>query len=152
MNKLKTKPVPRAPELSRDRRRAVYLIAGGVWLTGAVWVVAHYFLLEEGPFGPAPHPLEFWSRAAHGAFAFASLWLLGLLWTVHIPAGWRSLRRRWTGGLIFGVSAWLVITGYLLYYLGSDELISTVTFLHWSVGLVSLAIFALHRWARDARV
>lgn len=127
----------------------VYIIGGGVWLTGAVWLVAHYFLIVDGPFGPSPHPLEFWSRASHGAFSFASLWLLGLLWTVHIPAGWRSLRRRWTGSLTLGVSAWLVVSGYLLYYLGSDELISTITLLHWTVGLVSLVIFVLHRWARE---
>jgi hypothetical protein len=151
MNRPRTKPVPRAPELSRDKRRAVYVIGIGVWVTGAMWVVAHYFLMEMGPFGPAPHPLEFWSRASHGAFAFASLWLLGLLWSVHIPAGWRSLRRRWSGSIVFAISGWLVMSGFVLYYLGNDELISAVTLLHWSVGLLTPAIFLLHQWRRDPR-
>src|SRR6185436_10928312 len=113
MKKLPTKPVPRAPELSRERKIAVYVIGIGTWLTGAVWLLAHYVLAENGPFGPAPHPLEFWSRVAHGAFAFAFLRLLGLLWNVHIPAGWRSSRKRWSGSLTFGIAGWLVVSGYL---------------------------------------
>ena len=40
-------------------------------------------------------------------------------------------------------------SGYLLYYLGSDELISSVSVLHWSIGLASVALFFFHRLARD---
>lgn len=141
---------PRAPELSRSRALTVYTISLGLWLTGAVWLLAHYFLLYEGEFGPLPHPLEFWSIAAHGAFGFASLWLLGLLWSVHIPAGWRSVRRRWSGAVMFGVTAFLVVSGYLLYYLGSAEVLSVVAVLHWAVGLGCPALFLLHRFSRDS--
>lgn len=141
----------RAPELSRSRQVTVYVISLGLWVTGAVWLLAHYFLVYEGPFGPNPHPLEFWSIAAHGAFGFASLWLLGLLWSVHIPAGWRSLRRRWTGSIMFGVSGFLIVSGYLLYYLGSAEMIPVVALLHWGIGLACPALFLLHRFARDTR-
>ena len=144
------KPLPRAPELSRSRALTVYVISLGLWLTGAVWVLSHYFLVQEGEFGPLPHPLEFWSIAAHGAFGFASLWLFGLLWSVHIPAGWRSVRRRWSGGVMFGVTAFLVVSGYLLYYLGSVEVISVVAALHWGVGLACPALFLLHRFGRDS--
>jgi hypothetical protein len=144
------KPMPRAPELSRNRVLTVYTISLGLWLTGAVWVIAHYTLVYEGEFGPLPHPLEFWSIAAHGAFAFASLWLIGLLWSVHIPAGWRSLRRRWSGSVMFSVAAFLILSGYFLYYLGAAEVISVVAVLHWAVGLACPALFLLHRFSRDA--
>jgi len=150
MNKMPTLRAPRAPELSRERRLAVYVVGGGIWLTGAAWLVAHYLLARSGPFGPNPHPLEFWSRATHGAFGFAFLWLIGVLWNVHIPAGWRSFKRRWSGSLMFGVAGWLVVSGYLLYYLGNDQVISAVSVLHWSVGLASAGIFLFHRLARDA--
>lgn len=143
------KAAPRAPELSRSRVRIVYTIGLGLWLTGAVWLLSHYFMVQEGEFGPLPHPLEFWSIAAHGAFGFASLWLFGLLWSVHIPAGWRSFRRRWSGGVMFGVTAFLVVSGYLLYYLGMAEVISVVATLHWAVGLACPAMFLLHRFSRD---
>ena len=139
----------RAPELSRSRIRIVYSISFGLWLSGAAWLLAHYFMVQEGEFGPLPHPLEFWSIAAHGAFGFASLWLFGLLWSVHIPAGWRSFRRRWSGGVMFGVSAFLVVSGYLLYYLGNAEVISVVAAIHWVVGLACPALFLLHRFSRE---
>ena len=141
----------RAPELSPARARLVYGIGLGLWITGAVWLVAHYFMVQDGPYGPSPHPLEFWSIAAHGAFGFASLWLLGLLWSVHIPAGWRSLRRRWSGSIMFGLSALLVLSGYLLYYLGSEDMIPIVAVLHWGIGLACPALFLAHRFTRDSR-
>jgi hypothetical protein len=106
-------------------------------------------MAQEGDFGPSPHPLEFWSLAAHGAFALATLWMLGLLWAIHIPAGWRSLRRRWSGSFMFGVAAVLVISGYLLYYLGNPDIIPVVAVLHWGVGLACPALFLLHRFARN---
>lgn len=143
------KPAPRAPELSRSRILTIYTISSGLWLTGAVWLIAHYVLVYDGEFGPIPHPLEFWSIAAHAAFAFASLWLFGVLWSVHIPAGWRSSRRRWSGSAMFGVLALLILSGYLLYYLGNAEMISIVAALHWAVGLACPALFLLHRFSRE---
>jgi len=144
-----TNPFPRAPELSRSRTLTVYSISLGLWGTGAVWLLLHYFFVQEGPFGPGPHPLEFWSIAVHGAFAFASLWLIGLLWSVHIPAGWRSLRRRWSGSLMFGLSAFLILSGYLLYYFGDADLRPLLSVLHWGMGLACPALFLVHRFARD---
>jgi hypothetical protein len=139
----------RPPRLSRRRELVVYGIAGGVWLTGAVWLLLRYFFTSEGEFGRAPHPLEFWSLATHGAFAFLSLWLFGLLWGVHIPSGWRSHRRRWTGSLLFALFAWLSVSGYLLYYLGDERLRDAAILLHWVVGLPGPAAFLAHRFATD---
>ena len=140
---------PRAPALSRSRQLTVYSISLGVWLTGAVWLLAHYFMEQEGAYGPSPHPLEFWSIAAHGAFSLATLWMLGLLWAIHIPAGWRSLRRRWSGSLMFGTAGLLILTGYLLYYFGDADLRPAVAVLHWAVGLACPVLFVVHRFARD---
>jgi len=145
--------IVQVPKLSRRRRLAVYGIVAGVWFTGAAWVLFHYFLMRAGPFGATPHPLERWWLASHGAFGFASLWLFGLLWGVHIPIGWRSYRRRWSGSAMFALALWLIVSGYALYYLGtSDDSISTVAFLHWSIGLISPALFILHRFAKERRL
>jgi hypothetical protein len=137
----------RPPQLSRETRRAVYAIGGGIWFTGGAWLLLHYFLAADGPFGPSPHWLEFWSRAAHGLFGIGSIWLFGMLWGAHVTEGWRSLRRRWTGSVMFGLFAWLVASGYLLYYLGNDRLIAATSLLHWSVGLLCPLPFVLHLFA-----
>ena len=140
------------PLLPIRRRMIVYGIGGGVWLTGALWVVFHYFLMRPGQFGPAPHPLEWWWLASHGGFAFASLWLFGLLWGVHIPIGWRASRRRWSGGAMFALALFFIVSGYALYYVaGSDESMSIIAVLHWSIGLISPALFFLHHFARENR-
>jgi hypothetical protein len=138
----------RPPLLSRGRRLALYVIGLGTWLTGAVWLLFHYFFMRETAFGLSPHPLEFWSRAGHGAFAFACLFLFGMLWGAHVLEGWRSRRRRWSGSIMFAVFAWLVASGYMLYYLGNDWLISATSLAHWAVGLVCPLPFLLHRLAR----
>jgi hypothetical protein len=141
----------RPPKLSRGNRVLFYAITTGLWLSGAAWLEAHFFLMRSSPFGPSPHPLEFWSRAAHGAFGFASLWLLGILSAAHIAAGWRNQQRRWTGTVMLAVIACLLVSGYLLYYLRDDRLIAATALLHWSGGLAAPLAFLLHRFAQTAR-
>jgi hypothetical protein len=61
--------------LPKVRRWSVYFISFGVWLTGAVWLIYHYFLWTEGKFGHVRHPLEAWWLKAHGLFSFWSVWM-----------------------------------------------------------------------------
>lgn len=144
-------PVQRSRDLIRlsaARRSITYGVGAGLWLTGVLWLIFHYFMQRQTDFGAQPHPLEFWWRASHGFFGFASLWTFGLLWGAHIVGAWKSRRHRLSGGLLFGILVWLTGSGYLLYYLGSDELISTVSLLHWSVGLILPVPFIVHRFTR----
>ena len=46
---------------------------------------------------------------------------------------------------MFGVTAWLALTGVALYYIGSDAWRDWVSILHWAVGLAALVAFLLHR-------
>lgn len=138
--------------LSRARRHGVYWIGAGLWASGGLWLLFHYFLSVQGPFGPSPHALEPWWLKLHGGFGFASLWLLGLLWGAHIVPAWSTGRKRWTGSLLLAGLAWLVVSGYLLYYLGDDDLRAWTALLHWLLGLACPAIFLTHRLARRDRV
>ncbi|MBI3677640.1 MAG: hypothetical protein HY243_13600 [Proteobacteria bacterium] len=133
--------------LSRARRWVTYGIGLGLWLTGVAWLVLHYFLQQQGEFGPAPHPLEYWSRAAHGLFGFAALWTFGLLWGAHIVGAWGTRRHRISGTMLLGLLVWLIASGYLLYYLGNDAAISAVALAHWAVGLTLPLPFFAHRIA-----
>jgi hypothetical protein len=49
---------------------------------------------------------------------------------------------------MFALFAWLVLSGYLLYYLGSEELLAATTIAHWTIGLAAPVPFVLHRFAR----
>lgn len=87
--------------MPRARKCAVWLVCAAIWSTGVIWLFLHFFAQTKGAFGAEVNPAEIWILRAHGAAAFASLWLLGLLWAVHIPPGWTSKRRGNSGALLF---------------------------------------------------
>ncbi len=137
--------------LGRARRFNLYVIGIGVWLTGGVWLILHYFFARSGDFGMQTHPLEPWTLKLHGAFAFATIWLLGLLWGVHITTAWPLRRRRWSGGITTGVLLVLTLTGYLLYYVGSETARPIISVLHWTIGLAAPLAYFWHRFKFKAR-
>ena len=134
--------------LPTPRRYGVYGVAVGLWLSGAVWLIAHYWLVRQGEYGPETSPVEPLSLKVHGGFAMAGLWFLGLLWGVHVVAGWRMRRGRLTGALLFGSLGPLVGTGWLLYYLGDETWRAWASIAHWTIGLAALPLFLWHRFAR----
>ena len=134
--------------LKRGRRWLTYGIGFGLWASGSAWLVFHYVLKVKSPFGPAENPLTHWWLAAHGLFAFASLWLFGLLWGQHIVGAWKSGRHRVTGSVLFAILAVLIATGYLLYYAGGDETQTITAVLHWGIGLAVPVPFLLHRFRK----
>jgi hypothetical protein len=130
--------------LSPRRKRALYAIFGGAWVTGILWLVFHYFLTREGEFGVEQHPLEAWWLRLHGVCAFASLWLGGLLWATHMrPALTRPGRHR-SGVLLLGMLAILAATGYLLYYAGDDRLLDAMRMAHWLTGIALALVLGIH--------
>jgi hypothetical protein len=135
--------------LPRPRRLGVYAVALGLWVSGVGWLILHYGFQRQGEFGPQTSPLEPWALKLHGAFAFAALWTMGLLWAAHIVNGWSVGRRRWSGAGLLGLLLFLTLTGYLLYYAGDDTLRAAVSRMHWIAGLGVLIAFLLHRLARD---
>ena len=133
-------------------RLLIAVTGAGLWLSGGLWLIFHYFLRRDGEWGPEPHELEPWWLAAHGAFAFAALWTLGLLWTGHLVRAWESGRRRWTGLLLSVWIALLVATAYLLLYGTDDGVWGLVSLAHWIAGLALPVGYAVHRWLfRGAR-
>ncbi len=145
---------PRGPvRLSPARRLGLYAGALGLWLSGGLWLLFHYFVVHQGPFGPTVDPLEPWWLRIHGAFGFTGIWLFGLLWGVHMTKGWALGKRQWSGSILAGLVIWLIVSGYLLYYVGDEDIRSAVSVLHWALGLAAPAGFAIHRygmWRRRA--
>lgn len=137
------------PLMPRWMRCVAYTIAAGVWFSGVAWLTLHYFDRVQGPFGFGPSPWEPWALGVHGAFAFAAIWWFGWLSAAHLAPGWSSGSQRGTGlalALFFGA---LILSGYLLYYLGGQRSRDWVSVLHWILGVVALIVFALHRLWRQ---
>lgn len=137
--------------LTRGRKLGVYAVALGLWASGAAWLVAHYWLVRQGEFGPETSPIEPWMLDLHGGFAMLALWFMGLLWGVHVLKGWEARRGRWSGGLLLGLLGSLVATGYCLYYVGDETWRGWASLGHWVVGLALLPLFLWHRFAKKRR-
>jgi hypothetical protein len=132
-------------KLPLSLRVTVYAICAGIWLSGLAWLIFHYFLRTEGPFGFRNNPLEAWCLKAHGAFSFATLWVLGRMWALHVVRGWNMRWRRWSGGNLMGAAFLLILTGYGLYYLDGRAWRNWTGIVHWTVGFTALALFFAHR-------
>ncbi|MFO1425746.1 MAG: hypothetical protein U1F11_01970 [Steroidobacteraceae bacterium] len=134
--------------LPTRRRRWVRALASGTWITGVVWLYFRYFVTVTDRFGfEGPHPQQHWWLVAHAAASFGAVWMYGVLWPGHVLRCWRSHLRRWSGGTLFGVTLWLILTGFALYYLGSDRLRDWTSILHWAVGLAAIGAWLVHRRA-----
>lgn len=131
------------------RRWLIYGVGVGLWTSGVLWLLFHYFMMRNTEFGPAPSAFEPWWLAIHAGFGFAAVWLMGLLWGVHIVGGWKMRRHRVSGSTLLAFLVWLVASGYLLYYLGGDQTRALVSLAHWTAGLALPLPFLVHWLVRN---
>ncbi len=136
-----TAPVTR---LARWHEWTLYLAIAGLTVSGSLWLLFHYFVSGEGGFGFVTHPLEPWWLKIHGAFGMFGLVLLGSLVPNHVAKAWQRHRNRRTGGVNVATFVALVLTGYLLYYLGNETWRNVASVVHWVIGLALPVVTLIH--------
>ena len=97
----------------------------------------------------APH----WRGALmqiHGAAAMAALVVVGGLLVAHVGRGWAERRNRWSGAMLLGGCLWLTVTGYVLYYSGSDALRQLAASGHFWAGVALVPVLGTHVWGMIA--
>jgi hypothetical protein len=134
----------RSAKLSRWQVRSLCVSSGLLFLSGLGWLILHNFGQVQGEFGPETNPLEPWMLRLHGAAVIAALMSLGTLLLVHVWRGWSYRSQRVLGLSLAAVTALLILSGYLLYYVGNDVARSWASTIHWVIGLVGLPLFVLH--------
>ncbi len=120
------------------------LSGGGLWLSGTVWVLLHYFGQIEGEFGPSVHPLEPLMIKLHGLVLIPALMGIGAMMVAHIPKGWTHRSQRLHGVSLLAVLGLLIASGYLLYYAGGERLREWTSVIHWMIGLALPVVFIWH--------
>jgi hypothetical protein len=130
--------------LERWHRRSVYATGVALLLTGVAWLVLRYFMRPVGEFGETVNPFEPWAMKLHGAAAMAALFFVGSMLHLHIRRAVKSRRNLVTGWTMVGTLAFLMLTGYGLYYLAGDADRPLWSLLHWAVGLAAVVLFVLH--------
>ena len=130
--------------LERWHRRAIYLSAALLLVSGVAWLLLRYFMRPVGEFGQLPHPLEPWSMKLHGGAAMLMLFFLGSLLNIHIRRAIKSDRNLVTGWGMIAVMLLLVATGFGLYYIAGDSDRPVWSAIHWIIGLGASVLFLLH--------
>lgn len=115
-----------------------------LWLSGGAWLLLHYFGQVQGEFGPELNPLEPWLLRLHGLILIPALLGFGGLFVVHVPKGWKDVPQRNIGLGLTALIGVLIVSGYLLYYLGDETARSWTSIAHWSIGLAVPIIFIWH--------
>jgi hypothetical protein len=120
------------------------LSGGGLWLSGAAWLLLHYYGQQPGSFGPEMNPLEPWMMKLHGLVLIPALLGIGGMLVAHIPKGWAYVHQRAAGIALCAVLAILIASGYMLYYVGDETVRDRTSMAHWVVGLALPAVFLWH--------
>lgn len=124
--------------LSRRFKAAVYISFGLLLLTGAGWMRAQSHLGDDA-----------WERVPrflltiHGGAAMGALLVLGAL-TKHVQRGWSARRNRVSGALLLGLNAFLIVTGYGLYYCAAEDLRAWLSQWHAWIGLGTGILLPAH--------
>lgn len=138
--------------LSRLHKRMLYCAFAALWGSGVLWLLFHYFFEQASDFGPRPHPLESWWLRLHGLAMFLMLVALGALIPAHGSLAWHVRRQRASGMVMSLMMAWLVGTGYALYYFVGDRGESWLPGLHWGIGLAVPLLLLMHLRRRRSAV
>jgi hypothetical protein len=85
-----------------------------------------------------------WAMKIHGGSAMAILVLIGMLLSGHVRFAWRASRNRANGSVFLSAFAVLTITGYGLYYAGSERLRAWTSWIHLAVGLALPVLLLIH--------
>ena len=136
--------VRRPTRLPRWQEWAVYLALGALVLTGLIWLALDSWIRIAGDFGPEHHPAQRGMLIAHGVAAYVFLAVAGMLFTVHVPLGWRMRRNRTSGGLLALILLILAASALALYYWGGEAARSWISLFHWLVGVGAAPMLAVH--------
>lgn len=90
------------------------------------------------------NPVEPWMMKAHGLFLIPALLGIGGMFIAHIPKGWAHRHQRIAGVALCVVLAALIATGYMLYYVGDEDLRAWTSLAHWTIGLGLPVVFLWH--------
>ncbi len=135
----------RGLQLSRRHRWAIYLIGLALLTTGLAWAWLHR--IDEA--GHASGPWHEWKPSLmklHGFAAMGFVLLLGTLLPVHVRHSWHAKRNRANGAFFLTAVSVLTVSGYALYYLGSENLRAFCSNLHFWLGAAAPLLLVWHIW------
>ena len=121
-----------------------YSILGVLFFSGVVWLVVHYYFERQNEFDGQYSSLQPWLLRIHGAAAMGSLLMLGFLIPRHMQRAWEQQRNLVTAVVIVSLCLAMIVSGYGLYYCGSETLRSWISGFHSAAGCLLPLVLVWH--------
>jgi hypothetical protein len=131
--------------MPRRARAAIYMVIGGLWVTGILWLLLDEFFAQSGPFGPTPNPWEPAVLLIHGVVAIAAMYVLGWVSVRHVIRWWQGGLRRASGATLSTCLVLLVVTGFALFFVSEDRWQHAAALSHDVFGLI-VTVFGIQHW------
>ncbi|MGE0640837.1 MAG: hypothetical protein AB7G12_17105 [Thermoanaerobaculia bacterium] len=131
-------------KISRSGRGWLYALVAALFASGLLWWILDRWFPVAGEFGAEKHPAEPWLLRLHGLAAMLFLVLVGTLLPRHVRGGWRARLNRRSGAVHLAWNGLLAVTGYALYYAGSERLRGAASSLHLGLGLLLPLVLGVH--------
>ncbi len=129
--------------MNQTIRRLLYASVLVLLVTGVLYAVPRYadlyFDQDWSPIVSAGLLMKM-----HGAFALWITVLLGIIWQAHVRLRMHRPFNRPGGFTLAVILALLIISGYLLYYVGARELREIASLAHTVLGVALLVIMVWH--------
>ncbi len=126
-------------KLTFRQRFFTHLTFFTLFFSGIVWLILEFTNPEIF------RDIRVYSLRLHGAASFGFLIVFGMVLSTHISFNWQVKKNRRISGIILTtILTILILSGYLLYYLGGEEIRAFTSYLHWIGGIFCSLIFAIH--------
>ncbi len=129
------------PKLYRQCLYGVLLLS---WCSGTGFFILKTWFVQEGEYGLVKHAWQYPALQIHGGMAFLMMVGFGFVLGAHIPKSWKTKQKRKTGVLLIAIPFFLIVTGYLLYYVAEDGFREWVEYAHLAVGFLLPLCLVLH--------
>ena len=126
-------------------RKAIYVLLGGLWLTGCLWLILDQFFAPPGQFGPTLHPWQPGLLLVHGIASIFAMYLLGWITARHVIRWWPGRSRRLSGTLLAAFLVLLVVSGFALFFLSDDRGQRIAALSHDVLG-VAVTVSGIQHW------
>ncbi len=130
-------------QISGRQQLVFYTASVVLFVSGIIWAGIHR-LDESGQAGEALRRMSPWLIAVHGLGAVVFVLFFGALLVGHVRRAWRGRKNRKNGALFVTATSLLIASGYLLYYLGGENLRDAFSQFHLWLGIVSPALLLWH--------
>jgi hypothetical protein len=125
-------------------RASLFSVFGLLWLTGAVWLLLHWFFQVQTEFGTGPHPLQPGILIAHGLLGVVAVFLFGWMCGTHVASGWKRRVKRGSGISLIAALGLLTLTGFGTYYVTFELVMHANAWAHEVMGLAAVLPALLH--------